>query len=485
MKKELLKKENWVFVILFVFLFFVHLPLMTKPILTADVLLNNTYYQGYSWEISLGRFGLYIFGLLKGFISVPSFELFLSFLLIVLITFFIMKLFGIDDKISKLFTVLLMTLSPIISATLLFHYCSVPYLAAFLCGVLSVYCFYEGKNKWTRYCLPILFVVVSLSMYQAYLSLIITTFILFQIKLLVDHKMNFKKSGMYLLLCIFGIVLYLICMKISLFIFHIDMASYSNANQIGVSTFLNFPKKFIESYQLFYQMYFTNQITKNTYFYHTWIHIGIFLSFILSVGYKLIKSTIPLLHKILVVILILLIPVFLNCVIFVIADSKLQLLMSASYLVFFIFLLSFPHPRFIKLFICILFGLLFRNYWIQDQATYMTLEETYSTYYTVIDGAIKSHMNQLDQPFIVIGEIKNTNHNLTNKNYGYISDEGLFWTEYNLRKLGFERFCRQAYGLDIKYGEEKDYLTYQSDFNPDLVYEKDGNIIINLNHYTK
>ena len=53
MKKELLKKENWVFVILFVFLFFVHLPLMTKPILTADVLLNNTYYQGYSWEISL------------------------------------------------------------------------------------------------------------------------------------------------------------------------------------------------------------------------------------------------------------------------------------------------------------------------------------------------------------------------------------------------------------------------------------------------
>ena len=55
--KSLINKRNLLIILItFIFLFLTHLPLMTKNILSADILLNNVFYNGYSWEISLGRF---------------------------------------------------------------------------------------------------------------------------------------------------------------------------------------------------------------------------------------------------------------------------------------------------------------------------------------------------------------------------------------------------------------------------------------------
>ena len=88
---------------IFIFIFlivgiFVHLPLFTKNILTADVLLNTNYYDGYSWEISLGRFGLYIIGLLKGFYVFPQIEIFLSLCLLLASTILLFELFSIKNN---------------------------------------------------------------------------------------------------------------------------------------------------------------------------------------------------------------------------------------------------------------------------------------------------------------------------------------------------------------------------------------------------
>ena len=124
MKKKELKKENnnkeyFIYIGMFILLFLVHFPLLTKNILTADVLLNNNYYNGYSWEISLGRFGLFIMGLFKSYLSIPHFELIISFILIIGITYLLINLFDIKDKVGKVFSILIMSLSPIISSTLL------------------------------------------------------------------------------------------------------------------------------------------------------------------------------------------------------------------------------------------------------------------------------------------------------------------------------------------------------------------------------
>ena len=44
--------------------FIIHVPLITKNIITADSLLNSYYYNSYINELTVGRIGLYIMGLL-------------------------------------------------------------------------------------------------------------------------------------------------------------------------------------------------------------------------------------------------------------------------------------------------------------------------------------------------------------------------------------------------------------------------------------
>lgn len=57
--KKFLKKDNFILIgCIFIILMLIHFPLLTKNIVGADILLNNYFYNGFSWEISLGRFGL-------------------------------------------------------------------------------------------------------------------------------------------------------------------------------------------------------------------------------------------------------------------------------------------------------------------------------------------------------------------------------------------------------------------------------------------
>ena len=231
--KTLIKKEYKNLLLIITLLFLIHLPLMTKNIISADILLNNYFYKGYSWEISLGRFGLYIIGILKSFITVPHIDLLISYIFISISTILLIDLFNIKDKIKKILLILIIVLSPITSSTLLFNYCSIGYTFAFLGSVSSIYIFYKEKNKYLKYIIPIILIVLSLSMYQAYLSLIVTLFVIYNLKLILDKKENYKESFKYLILLIIGIVFYFISMKLSQLVFHIDMSSYSNANEIG------------------------------------------------------------------------------------------------------------------------------------------------------------------------------------------------------------------------------------------------------------
>ena len=180
-------------------------------------------------------------------------------------------------------------------------------------------------------------------------------------------------------------------------------------------------------------------------------------------------------------------PIFLNSVIFVISDTKLQLLMSVSYLLLPIFYFSMIDNKIIKYSTLFLFLILFRNYTIQVQSTYLTLEHTYNTYHTIINSAINKNINQLDKDFVVIGKMNNKNDykQIKDSNYGYISDEELFWDEYNLRKLGFERFTSEYLGLQLNFADESSYNQILNHIKNELIYEENNIIVINLNQYKK
>lgn len=489
--KKFFNKKNlyWIIGIIF-FLFIVHLPIMTKNIITADVLLNNSFYNGYSWEVSLGRFGLYIMGLLKSYLSIPHIELIISYILISISIIIIFDLFDIKKNINRILIILIMCISPIISSTLLFHYCSVGYLLALFLSILSLYIYYKWDNKYGKIILPIILLVISLSMYQAYLSFIISIFVFYNLKLLFFNKKDYKKIIPYIGIIIFSLLLYFILMKLSQLFLHINMSYYSNASSIGLSTILTIPNKIIDSYILFYKFFFTDTIMKNIFLHNSilYILIGLFLTLYLIIN--TLKKNISIKSLIIIIIVLLLSPIYLNSIIFVINDSKLQLLMSASYLVIPIFIISIlDNDTKLKYIFIIIFCLLLRNYYIQTEATYLSLENTFNKYYTVIGSAINNNINNLDKQFIVIGDISNNDDNSISSiykyNYGFVSDEGIFWSDHYVRKIGFERFCYEYFGVDVTFGSEDDYNKYLKNDRHELIFEDNNLIIINLYNYNK
>lgn len=482
--KSLINKRNLLIILItFILLFLTHLPLMTKNILSADILLNNGFYNGYSWEISLGRFGLYVIGLLKCFLTIPHIDILISYFIISISLVILFDLFSFRKKEDIILYILIICLNPITSATLLFNYCSIGYTLAFLCSILSVYIYYKEENKIKKYLFSLILIVVALSMYQAYLSVIVTTFIIYNIKLLLEKKENFKLSLKYILTLLIGVQLYFIIMKISLLVFHVNMSNYSGADKIGLQTLLSIPKKIGLSYKLFYEYYFTDKIVKNIYIKNNILNIFLLILLIIGVLFKIFKNNLSPKEKILTLLLVLALPIFLNSIIFTINDTKLQLLMSASYLLVPLLLITTMPENKMKYLSIIVIILLLRNNLIQTQATYLSLENTFNKYNTVITSAIKENINYQNYKFALIGSTKNETE-INKLNYGFISDDAIFWEEYNLKKLGFERFCYEYYGLNLTFVSEEDYdkIKQRENKNQEIIYTYDDIIVIDLSY---
>ena len=482
--KSLINKRNLLIILItFIFLFLTHLPLMTKNILSADILLNNVFYNGYSWEISLGRFGLYVVGLLKCFLTIPHIDILISYFIISISLVILFDLFSFRKKEDIILYILIICLNPITSATLLFDYCSIGYTLAFLCSILSIYVYYKEENKIKKYLFSLILIVVALSMYQAYLSVIVTTFIIYNIKLLLEKKENFKLSLKYILTLLMGALLYFIIMKISLLVFHVNMSNYSGADKIGLQTLLSIPKKIGLSYKLFYEYYFTDKIVKNIYIKNNILNIFLLILLIIGVVFQIFKNNLSPKKKVLTLLLVLALPIFLNSIIFTINDTKLQLLMSASYLLIPLLLITTMPEKKMKYKRKKVNNLLLRKNHIQTQATYLSLENTFNKYNTVITSAIKENINHQNYKFALIGSTKNETE-INKLNYGFISDDAIFWEEYNLKKLGFERFCYEYYGLNLTFVSEEDYdkIKQRENKNQEIIYTYDDIIVIDLSY---
>ena len=475
---KLIKNNKYIFISTFILLFIVHFNLLTTNIISGDILLNNFFYKGYSWEVSLGRFGLYVVGILKSYLSIPIIDLSISYILISIITYILIDMFEVKSKVNRILIIFMMVISPIMSSTLLFHYCSIGYLLALLSSVLSVYLFYKLDKKF-KYIIPVVLIVIALSMYQAYLSVITTIFVLFNIKLILNKKYNYKDVLKYLLLLIIGLVIYFIIMKLSLKVFHIDMSNYSNADKIGINTILSIPNKIIDSYKLFIDFYFKDNIIKNSYFKNYIFNSILFILMIIFIIKDIIKNKIKTSNIILITILILLLPIFLNSVIFVINDSKLQLLMAMSYILIPIFIFSFDNSKIFKYIMIFISIILLRNYYIQDQATYLSLNHTFNSYDTIIRDSIKDNYNK---KFMIIGDINNSKTDIYKMNYGFISDEGIFWEEYNLKKLGFCKYVEYYLGLEVEFVDNDTYNLLLKDNYDEVINYKDDYVIIDFDN---
>ncbi len=441
--KKLFNKKNGLIIIITVLIgMIIHFSIYTKSLISADILLYNSFYNSYLWEISLGRFGLFIIGLLKGYLSIPIIEVLGSLIILGIINVLLIDFLKIKNKYLN---IVFIVSTPIISSVLLFYYCSFSYMISMLSIILGIYLLYKLNAKY-KYLISILLTIIALSIYQASISIGFTLLIVYSIKLLFENKFKFKELLFDIISIFIGLIIYYILVKISILIFNIDMTSYSNADKLSIIELIKtIPAKIIISYQYFYYYFFGNNsdIIKNFYMKNHILNYLLFIIVGISIIFKLITSKISIYNKIYIIIGIILLPIVMNTVSFIIPIAKFHLLMAGSYLIFYYFLFSLIDTKGIKIISIILICLLIRNYIIQDQATYLSLEKTKNNYDTIIDSCINNNINNLDKKFMVVGVLPKANSELDRiykMNYGFIGDLDIFWgNDYTNSKNGFIR----------------------------------------------
>ena len=467
--KKLWKDYKFVIIVSILVGFVVHLPLFTKNILTGDVLLNTGYYSGYVWEVSLGRFGLYFLGVLKGFMVIPHLEIFLGIVLLILSMILIFELLDIKKKWIQILCCLLGVVFPVCSCTFLFHYCSFSYMLAFFFSVAAIYLFVRSKNVIFQYLVPVILVIASLSFYQAYLGVSVSLLLCYYLVQISKKKDSFKKVLTGLVMVFVGVIFYYLLMKLSLVVFDVELSSYKNANQAGLGILLKLPSQIIQSYKSFYQFYFTDVIVNNKNVGLTIWYLGFFLMLLVVSFVFLVKKKLPWYKILLFYGMLVLLPISLNMV-FLVVGGDIQILQCASYLLPFFLLAYFMQDgKIYPVVLAVLFIGIIRCYMIQDYATYYTLNVTYQKTYLMASD-IREDLNQYSPSKVVMitGNISYNEYyqkesttelgKMQELTYGYVSLYPLFWEEYTNMKNGWSRFFEEYLGYPITF---VDYDKYQ------------------------
>lgn len=284
--KELLLKEKYTILIIFIMGMVTGFPLYSNYLPNPDTILNNEngfYMSGY-WELMLGRWGLLFLDRLFGGINSPMLSTATYMFLLSLTFIFIFDIFHVDNKLVRLGAILLILLNPSCNMFLTYYYCSYAYQLAFLLSVSSIWIFCNFNLNWKTYGITAILITGSLSLYQSYVTVAAVLIIFVLLYELLENITTIKEISYKLLkfvsIGISGSLLYMILLKIALAIFQTNLGEYKGANKISVKNSINYIIPSItRAYSEFFDYYFGNSIMGN----HFNIRIFYMLIMILSI----------------------------------------------------------------------------------------------------------------------------------------------------------------------------------------------------------
>ena len=251
-------------------------------------------------------------------------------------------------------------------------------MLALLFSILGIYFIKENKPLYS-----IISIIITLSLYQAYISVTITgVFILYIIELL-DNKNDYKKFIKNLIIIFIGLVSYFILLKLGLLILCKELATYKGASSFGINTILSLPKSIINSYIDYYSFFFKENIIFNNYYLRNIINILLYLLLliiIISKTIKLNKNNIPFL-----IIVLLLYPIATNIMNLIACETRINLVTGIGFVMLYILLIilteKYTNKNIIKNTSIVLLLLLSYTYLLSNNGTFMSKEETHNNYY--------------------------------------------------------------------------------------------------------
>lgn len=417
-----------------------------------------TYYINATWAIvGCGRWMLPIINILSGNVIMPLFIVLFYCFAMWLSAFLICKMWNIDKPYLVALIACVMTVTPSSISQLVATYMGICFALACLLSTVFVYVCFTLKNK-ISWLIAIICIVLSLALYQSYVSYIacltiMTIFIYcFENKDLKEVLSVFVKV---VITAIIGCLLYFISNKVILTVFDLEsssrLASFSFADIIT-----NLIPRIIEMYKVYFN-YFNDSVMNRKLFY---LILFVLIIFIYIVNLLEKKNILTVIIESLCLVLI---PLSSNLIGLITPDNPITILMSYQNILVIPFTLYLTSSINIKHnyvfnFICITISIcLCWTHVVSANATYqcykMSYDYTYSQYAQVIYDIQHFEGYEKDKtPVIIAGFFEDDTLRKNIKTYNYsveLFDNLVFWETYGGATYNMQRYVLQYFGLDF------------------------------------
>ena len=255
---------NWVIAVL------CFMPLISNGYTNScDGLWASSYSSAGNWEVSLGRWGLYLFDKTRGGYAADPFNSYLTLLLLAIASCIMVGMFH-EIKIKDYLLVQLILISTTTGGFLSYRYMSPTLGLSVLIFVFAVWLLkqdYETRNQRIAiYILATMTVAFGIGLYQSCFGCFFVLILFLFMKLLLEGK---DKDGYLLLLrggLIAGVscVVYKLIWDVGLKIKHISAADYNGANSLSLrKIIINIPNGIYRAYHFwhnFFKLYDSNYV---------------------------------------------------------------------------------------------------------------------------------------------------------------------------------------------------------------------------------
>lgn len=500
--KEWLKKNDFYLIAISILICGIvcHFDAIKNDLVTYDGYWNFHYYIAGAWEMSLGRFLIPYLDLLYHGISSTYIAMIMSLYIYIFITIKIINLLHIQNRFFKVLIAILLIINPTFSYQLLYPYTAIAYSLSMFFAVLSAD-YLCRKASLKNGGLAILFLVLSLGIYQAYFSVVTVLWLIYKTFQLItepSYKMKefFKDSIYAFLILLGGLIIYYAILQLFLKCHHLILSDYSGANNVvSFATIKNIPHAIKEIYKVCFCFYFQKYIYVNHVFARDYLYFFLFL--IILINYFLLyrKQKLSQVKGLYLILLIFIYPLMACSLNIFVTNyySKIGILMASSLNMFYLIifkqmeLLQLPKPyNFLKKISIIFIVAIYCTFYLTNLASYILIKQYNSQMYNTGNQVLAYIENK--------GLLKDNSRIILTGNLAFnsnISKHLLPFVNFDIKNFGhnicgyyFINYIAGEYGLDPIYDIPYQYQQIVANLDifpsPNSIFQVDNLIIVKI-----
>ena len=502
--KKLFREYGVLFCFGFIMCYLLYSSIANWDVWNPDSLLRSVFIDDIIWVQQM-RWGNQLWEqFIRSYFVLPHLSLFLSCIFMGLVPVFICDIFQINNKVIRFMIAALIISGGQQFATMTYFYCCDEFSLAYLLATISAWFVCrlwdaEGKKKKLYITCAIISMILSLSMYQAYLGvslILIATRFIYAVFSSESAGKLFKIIVIQVFAVIAGIIGYIISIPISLILYNTSITSYRGFDTAYSVSLSELFRRIKEAYVSFYKYYFTDLTYSNSFRHIGLLNIIVCLGIVLILVFLFIKKQNELnaIHGLYIVLLVVLYPLMSN-IVHLMTDTGVSFVMVSTTPYIYIVLLLLINLTFhvgigiwpMKLFyipvVCLIWAaVLTVNIGILE----MKLDVDKAI---AIENNLNLMIKELDEytpqtPIVIIGDYEMGNYPDINDYafdpvlHGTVHDYGQFWDGDLATFNGWLHIAMHYSGTYYSWASEEDYerIKVSEAFKEMSVFPKNGSV---------